>query len=250
MTIRVGVIGVGVMGADHARRLTRVISGATVCAVTDFAVDRAEALAAELGAQVFGHRLTSLGPVRDLFGIAPANGEDPAERRGRHEYPTSAVAGLCRTSAGDVTPARGPDHSPLPFRTASRQWPRRDTSGSDDPAGSGRARDSIGLSTLAEMLRDNGIRYLQRSGSPTVDQRSGARGVDRVRADLFEAAPILGVDHIEVGADDVGVPVGYAVLCEGFDRLADDAKSAGVRIAFENTPFTPTSRQPRTRWPS
>jgi len=37
-----------------------------------------------------------------------------------------------------------------------------------------------------------------------------------VRADLFEAAPILG----------------------GFDRLADDAKSAGVRIAFENTPFT------------
>src|SRR4029077_8630455 len=24
----------------------------------------------------------------------------------------------------------------------------------------------------------------------------------------------------------------------GFDRLADDAKSAGVRIAFENTPFT------------
>ena len=32
--------------------------------------------------------------------------------------------------------------------------------------------------------------------------------------------------------------VEYAVLCEGFDRLADDAKSAGVRIAFENTPFT------------
>ena len=28
------------------------------------------------------------------------------------------------------------------------------------------------------------------------------------------------------------------MLCEGFDRLADDAKSAGVRIAFENTPFT------------
>jgi predicted dehydrogenase len=69
MTIRVGVIGVGVMGADHARTLTRVISGATVSAVTDFDVDRSHALAAELGAQVFGHRLTSLGPVRDLFGI-------------------------------------------------------------------------------------------------------------------------------------------------------------------------------------
>ena len=35
-----------------------------------------------------------------------------------------------------------------------------------------------------------------------------------------------------------GVPVEYAVLCEGFDRLADDAEDAGVRIAFENTPFT------------
>ena len=54
---------------------------------------------------------------------------------------------------------------------------------------------------------------------------------NRVRADLFEAAPILGIDHISI-------PVEYAVLCEGFDRLADDAKSAGVRIAFENTPFT------------
>jgi hypothetical protein len=59
-----------------------------------------------------------------------------------------------------------------------------------------------------------------------------------VRADLFEAAPIPGVDHIKVDADDNGVPVEYAVLCEGFDRLADDAKSAEVRIAFENTPFT------------
>ena len=52
-----------------------------------------------------------------------------------------------------------------------------------------------------------------------------------MRADLFEAAPILGIDHISV-------PDESAVLCEGFDRLADDAKSAGVRIAFENTPFT------------
>ena len=42
MTIRVGVIGVGVMGAEHAPPLTRVISGATVSAVTDFDVDRSQ----------------------------------------------------------------------------------------------------------------------------------------------------------------------------------------------------------------
>ena len=64
-----------------------------------------------------------------------------------------------------------------------------------------------------------------------------------MRADQFEAAPILDIDHISV-------PVEYAVLCEGFDRLADDAKSAGVRIAFENTPFTHHVKTSRTRWPS
>jgi myo-inositol 2-dehydrogenase / D-chiro-inositol 1-dehydrogenase len=54
MTIRVGVIGVGVMGSDHARTLQHVVSGATVSAVTDFAADRADALAEELGARAFG----------------------------------------------------------------------------------------------------------------------------------------------------------------------------------------------------
>jgi myo-inositol 2-dehydrogenase / D-chiro-inositol 1-dehydrogenase len=54
MTIRVGVIGVGVMGSDHARTLQHVVSGATVSAVTDFAADRAAALAEELGARAFG----------------------------------------------------------------------------------------------------------------------------------------------------------------------------------------------------
>ena len=54
MTIRVGVIGVGVMGSDHARKLQHVVSGATVSAVTDFAADRADALAEELGARAFG----------------------------------------------------------------------------------------------------------------------------------------------------------------------------------------------------
>ena len=54
MSIRVGVISLGVMGAEHTRRLHRVIGEASVCGVTDFAADRAEALAAELGAGVFG----------------------------------------------------------------------------------------------------------------------------------------------------------------------------------------------------
>jgi myo-inositol 2-dehydrogenase/D-chiro-inositol 1-dehydrogenase len=52
MTVRVGVIGVGVMGADHARKLARVVSGSDLVVVTDFNAEVAGAVAAELGARV------------------------------------------------------------------------------------------------------------------------------------------------------------------------------------------------------
>lgn len=49
MTVRVGVIGVGMIGEDHVRRLTQVLSGARVVAVTDVDADRAAAVAARAG---------------------------------------------------------------------------------------------------------------------------------------------------------------------------------------------------------
>src|ERR1051325_6171185 len=52
MTVRVGVVGVGVMGADHARKIASVISGAELVAVSDFDATVAEAVAAEFGARV------------------------------------------------------------------------------------------------------------------------------------------------------------------------------------------------------
>ena len=42
MTVNVGVIGVGMIGQDHIRRLTYVLSGARVTAVTDVDLDRAK----------------------------------------------------------------------------------------------------------------------------------------------------------------------------------------------------------------
>ncbi|WP_106743374.1 Gfo/Idh/MocA family oxidoreductase [Yoonia maritima] len=52
MSLKVGLIGAGMIGLDHIRRLTQVLSGAEVVAVTDIAMDRAEA-AAPANAKVF-----------------------------------------------------------------------------------------------------------------------------------------------------------------------------------------------------
>lgn len=50
MTVRVGVIGAGMIGQDHIRRLTEVVTGATVTAVTDLDAARAAEVAAHVGA--------------------------------------------------------------------------------------------------------------------------------------------------------------------------------------------------------
>ncbi|HYN65643.1 MAG TPA: Gfo/Idh/MocA family oxidoreductase [Ornithinibacter sp.] len=50
--LRVGVIGVGLMGSDHAERLARRTGGAVLAAVTDPDTERARVLAQRLGASV------------------------------------------------------------------------------------------------------------------------------------------------------------------------------------------------------
>ncbi|MBA2812843.1 Gfo/Idh/MocA family oxidoreductase [Streptomyces sp. KM273126] len=50
MTVRVGVIGTGMIGQDHIRRLTDVVTGAAVTTVTDLDAARAAEVAARVGA--------------------------------------------------------------------------------------------------------------------------------------------------------------------------------------------------------
>ncbi len=52
MPVRIGVIGVGVMGAEHARLLSREVSGGEVATVFDVNPQRAAAVAAASGARV------------------------------------------------------------------------------------------------------------------------------------------------------------------------------------------------------
>ena len=51
MTVRVGVIGAGMIGQDHVRRLTEAVTGAEVVAVTDLDAGRAAEVAARAGAR-------------------------------------------------------------------------------------------------------------------------------------------------------------------------------------------------------
>ena len=146
----------------------------------------------------------------------------------------------CWTSAGDVVPFRDGPHSPLDVLTRIRAVAAAGYTGfgltREDLVV---ARETIGLRAVASALRDHGISTVQLERLTdwwaTGERR---READWARADLFEACPVLGVDNIKVGADDEGAPIEYGAFCEAFDALADDASRAGVKIGFENTPFS------------
>ncbi|WP_306322126.1 MULTISPECIES: Gfo/Idh/MocA family protein [unclassified Streptomyces] len=52
MTVRIGVIGAGWIGQEHIRRLTHVVTGARITAVTDIDAERAAQAAKPVGARV------------------------------------------------------------------------------------------------------------------------------------------------------------------------------------------------------
>ena len=163
-----------------------------------------------------------------------------AEGRVAVPAPPQFVA-ACWTSAGDVMPLRGPDTSPLDVRTRIEAVARAGYTGFGlTHADLLVARETVGLPTVAQLLRDHGLTTVQLERVVdwwTTDERKDRS--DALRQDLFDACAVLGVDNIKVGADDDGEPVTYEQLCAGFDARAAAGREAGVRIAYENTPFSP-----------
>ena len=83
MTVRIGVIGTGMIGQDHIRRLSQVLAGASVVAVTDVDATRAQETAAVVGARVHASGravvddvevdavvVTSWGPTHEEYVLA------------------------------------------------------------------------------------------------------------------------------------------------------------------------------------
>lgn len=105
MTLKVGVIGTGMIGQDHIRRITQVLSGADVVAVTDFNTDVARKVAAGLkNATVHGDGLAlvadpdveavlvcSWGPSHEEYVLASIAASKPVFC----EKPLASSVGAC-----------------------------------------------------------------------------------------------------------------------------------------------------------
>ena len=63
--LRVAVLGVGIMGADHVARLTSRISGARVAVVNDYLTEKAEQIAAGIpGCRVISDPLDAIADAQ------------------------------------------------------------------------------------------------------------------------------------------------------------------------------------------
>ena len=108
MAVSVGVIGTGIMGAEHVRRIAAEVEGADVVAVADADVDRARAAAATAGALAYPDPLELIrSDAVDAVVIASSD----AHARGlRARLPGGGQAGAVREAArqhGRGEPARG-----------------------------------------------------------------------------------------------------------------------------------------------
>ncbi|WP_417280761.1 Gfo/Idh/MocA family protein [Celeribacter sp.] len=77
MTLKIGVIGTGMIGRDHTRRIQQVLAGAKVVALSDYSIDAAKAVQADLApdATVFdtGQELIAANTVDAVLVCSPGS---------------------------------------------------------------------------------------------------------------------------------------------------------------------------------
>lgn len=90
--LRVAVLGVGLMGADHVARIDRKIKGARVAVVNDFVAEKAEQIAAGIdGCRAIGDPLDAIAdPEVDAVVLAT-----PARRTRSSCWPVWSTVSRC-----------------------------------------------------------------------------------------------------------------------------------------------------------
>ncbi|MFF2842400.1 sugar phosphate isomerase/epimerase family protein [Paenarthrobacter sp. NPDC057981] len=149
----------------------------------------------------------------------------------------------CWTWAGNAAPLRGDETSPIDVRTrieaaAKAGWTGVGFIHADLPE----IEATIGLKGLRQLLDDNGIKNIEleflADWWKTGPERAES---DRWRAILLNAAEILGVKTLKIGAELAleGEPaaVDETAFHEEFDRLATQAGEVGTRVALEPMPM-------------
>src|SRR5205807_10497555 len=99
MAYKVGVIGTGAIGVEHARRINQRIGGASVVAVTDIDGARAKDIAAGIGARALPTGRGGMAAPALNAGGVPSWGPRPGE-----VLPASIRAGMPRFFARPLTP--------------------------------------------------------------------------------------------------------------------------------------------------
>ena len=171
-----------------------------------------------------------------------AGGDAHSQRKAR---PAPELVATCWTSAGNVKPLDTPETSPVPVlervqAVASTGWMGMGLVHDDLQV----VADTIGFAALRRAIEDAGLRHVEvelATGWWRADDRSWRERWSL----LLQAAQELKASFVKIGTE-FGDPVeDLTPFVRPLRRLADEAASAGTRVALEPLPFGLVASMPQ-----